>query len=143
MKKIMILLAVAALIFVSCGNKAQQVPEVEEKKCCTTEMIAKWDTFAELDEEGQIELVAEMKAFFDKKFEKKCKKEKTEECGEAKEVCPEKAAKCAEFTAQWENFENLPLEEQKCIIDQVIEFKTKCCKEKEACKKEVEEEVAE
>ena len=135
MKRFMILLAVACLIFVSCGNKNKQVEQVEET-CCMTEMLAKWDTFADLDEEGQGALVAEMKAFLEAKCEGKCAKEEGEEVAE--EVCPEKAAKCAEMKAKWEDFENLPLEEQKALIDQILEHKAKCCKAKE-----VAEEVAE
>lgn len=135
----MLLLAVAGLFFVSCVNKTQTVEAVEET-CCMTEMLAKWDTFADLDEEGQIALVAEMKAFFDAKCEAKCEKHEEEA---AEEVCPEKAAKCAEFKAKWEDFENLPLEEQKAIIDQIIEHKAKCCKDKEAEEVEEVEEVVE
>jgi len=140
MKKFMILLAVACLIFVSCGTKKQL--EAVEETCCTTEMLAKWDTFADLDEEGQVALVAEMKAFLDEKCKKKCAKEEgeevAEECPGKEAKCPEKAAKCAEMKAKWEDFENLPLEEQKALIDQIVEHMAKCCKAKE-----VEEEVAE
>jgi len=139
MKKFMILLAVACLIFVSCGTK-KQVEAVEET-CCMTEMLAKWDTYADLDEEGQVALVAEMKAFLDAKCEKKCAKEEGEEVAE--EVCPEKAAKCAEMKAKWEDFENLPLEEQKAFIDLILEHKAKCCKKEAAVEEEVTEEVAE
>jgi hypothetical protein len=137
MKKFMILLAVACLIFVSCGTK-KQVEAVEET-CCMTEMLAKWDTFADLDVEGQVALVAEMKAYIDEckaKCETKCTKEEGEEVAE---VCPEKAAKCAEFKANWEEFENLPLEEQKALLDQILEHKAKCCKKEAALEEEVTE----
>jgi hypothetical protein len=136
----MLLLAVACLIFVSCGNRAEKPAVVEEPVCEFKLMLDKWDAFADLEEEGQIALVAEMKAFFDAKCEEHCKEAK-EECEEAKEVCPEKEAKCAEFKAQWEAFETLTLEEQKAIIDQIIEHKSKCCKEKEegCCKKDKKE----
>ena len=127
----MMLLAVAGLIFASCGTKTQQATEIEEPKCEFTLMLDKWATFDELDEEGQIALVGEMKAFLNEckaKHEEKCASEKGEQ---AEEVCPEKAAKCAEFKAQWEEFENLELEVQKALIDQVLEHKAKCCKNKE------------
>ncbi|MCL2167503.1 MAG: hypothetical protein FWH59_00050 [Lentimicrobiaceae bacterium] len=152
MKKLMILLAVACLVFVSCGPRTEKVTEVvEETACCTLtpeqeEMFANWEVWADLAEEQQITLVADMKAFLDEckaKCEAKCA-EKKEECGEAKEVCPEKEAKCAEFKAKWENFENLPLEEQKALIDEVLACKEKCCKEKkEGCCKEGEKKECE
>jgi hypothetical protein len=147
MKKLMILLAVACLVCVSCGGpKAEKAAEVAEETCCTLtpeqeEMFANWDLYADLEEEQQVALVDEMKAFIDEckaKCEEKCEK-KCEKEGE--EVCPEKAAKCAEFKANWENFENLTLEEQKAILDQVLAcHKEKCCKEKEdgCCKKDKE-----
>jgi len=138
MKKFMILLAVACLIFVSCGTK-KQVEAVEET-CCMTEMLAKWDTYADLDEADQIALVAEMKAFLDKKCEGKCQKEEGEEVAE--EVCPEKAAQCAEMKAKWEDFDNLLIEDQKALIDQILEHMAKCCKAKEVAE-EVAEEAAE
>ena len=146
MKKLMILMAVACLIFVSCGNKTQPVVEPQEETCCTLtpeqeEMFTNWDLYAELEAEQQAALVGEMKAFIDAckaKCEEKCEK-KCEKEGE--EVCPEKAAKCAEFKANWENFENLTLDEKKTILDQVLAcHKEKCCKDKEegCCKKDKE-----
>jgi len=127
MKKLMILLAVACLVCVSCKPKVEAPVEVTEEVCPMHAMMDKWDTFADLDEAGQVALIAEAKAFFDAKFE-----EHKDECEkEGEEVCPEKAAKCAEFKAKWENFENLPMEEQKALIDQIIECKKQCCKDKE------------
>ncbi|MDR0206314.1 MAG: hypothetical protein LBI45_03535 [Bacteroidales bacterium] len=143
MKKFMILLAVVCLIFVSCGNKKQQIEQVEET--CCTEILAKWDTFADLDEEGQIALVAEMKAYLDEckaKCESKCTKTEGEEVAE--DACPgkaakcaEKAAKCAEIKTKWEEFDNLPLEEQKALLDQILEHKAKCNKKEAATEEEV------
>lgn len=140
MKKLMILLAVACLVFVSCGNKTQPA-EVEETTCCdelTPEqqaMFENWETFETLTLDEQTALVGEMKAFLDEcnaKCEAKCTKE---EGKEAEEVCPKKAAKCAEMKAKWEAFETLTLDEQKALIDEILAHK--CCKEKEtACKHE-------
>jgi TRAP-type C4-dicarboxylate transport system substrate-binding protein len=143
MKKLMILLAVACLVCVSCGPRAEKVTDVQEETCCTLtpeqeEMFANWELWADLEEEQQVALVGEMKAFIDDckaKCEAKCEEKCKKEGEEAEEVCPEKAAKCAEFKAKWEDFENLTLEEQKAILDQVLEcHKAKCCKDKEeAC----------
>jgi hypothetical protein len=147
MKKLMILMAVVCLVFASCGTGKQKATEpVVEEKCCATltaeqeEMFANWENWAELEEEAQIALVADMKAYMDEckaKCEAKCaEKEATEE---PEEMCPVKKAEIEEFIAKWEAFETLTLEEQKCLIDQVLECKAKCCKEKEeGCKKEHE-----
>jgi len=147
MKKLMILLAVACLVCVSCGPRTEKATEPAQESCCslTPEQVAmfeNWELWAEL-EEGQQELVCEMKAFLDECIAQyKEKKEKCEpkEGEEVKEVCPEKAAKCAEFKAKWEAFETLTLEEQKELLDQKLAcIKAKCCKEKgEGCKKEGE-----
>jgi hypothetical protein len=139
MKKIMILLAVAGLIFVSCGNKTQPVVEQAEETCDTLtpeqqEMFANWDMWADLNAEQQELLVVDMKTFLDEckaKCEAKCEGKE-----EAEEVCPEKAAKCAEFKAKWENFDNLSLDEKKALIDELLACKEECCKEKEKCCKE-------
>jgi len=131
MKKFMILLAVACLIFVSCDN-TPKATEPEEPKCEFTLLLDKWATFEELNEEGQIALIAEIKAYFDECCKEKCEAKEGEE---VKEVCPEKEA----FIAQWNDFANLDLEAQKAIIEKCIEHK-KCCKEKEA-KAEISEEI--
>jgi hypothetical protein len=137
MKKLMILLAVTCLVCVSCGPKKVAEPQVAEENCCTLtpeqeEMFATWELWAELPEDQQIAVVADMKLFLDEckaKCEAKCQEKEGEE-----EVCPEKAAKCAEFKARWEAFETLSLEEQKAIIDEVLAHKAECCKDKEeAC----------
>jgi len=146
MKKLMILLAVACLIFVSCGPRTEKATEAVEETTCTLTpeqqaMFESWDLWADLDEEQQLTLVGDMKAFVDEciaqckaKCESKCKAKE-----EGEEVCPEKAAKCAEFKAKWEAFEELSLGEKKEILDQKIEhLKAKCCKEKEKCQGEEE-----
>jgi len=126
----MILLAVACLIFVSCNNKKATEP-VEEPKSEFAANLDKWATFGDLEEEGQVALVAEMKAYIDE-----CCKEKCKEAEEGEEPCPEKEA----FKAKWATFETLTLEEQKEIIDQVFEHMKACC-QKEAEVAEVPEEV--
>ena len=144
----MILLAVACLICVSCGGpKTAPVAEVAvEETCCTLTpeqeaMFANWELWADLDATQQAVLVGEMKAFIDEckaKCEAECAEKCKKECEGTEEVCPEKAAKCAEFKAKWDNFETLALEEQKAILDEVLACqKAKCCKDKEegCCKK--------
>jgi len=142
MKKLLILLAVATLIFASCDSKGKQVTDVVEETCCALtpeqqEMFDNWEMWADLSEEQQMALVADMKAYFDE-CKAKCQAKCAKENEDAEEVCPEKKAACEEFAAQWENFENLDLETQKALIDKIIEHK-KCCKEKE---KEVCEEAS-
>jgi hypothetical protein len=132
MKKLMILLAVACLIFVSCGTKTEIVTEpVEETTCPFALGLEKWAT---LNDEGvdQEALVAEMKALFDDCCKEKC----TAEEGEAvAEPCPEKEA----FKAKWDAFDTLTLEEKIELLNQAIEHTKKCCEKKA----EVEAEVTE
>jgi TRAP-type C4-dicarboxylate transport system substrate-binding protein len=143
MKKLMILLAVACLIFVSCGNRPEPAVEaVAEETCCELtpeqqEMFDNWDIWADLNEEQQMVLVADMKVFMDE-----CKAKCAEKCQGAKEegeeVCPHKKAKCEEMKAKWEDFDNLTLDEKKALIDEIFAAH-KCCKEKEtACTHEEE-----
>lgn len=130
MKKLWMIAIASVFFFASCGNKAVE-PTVEEpvaeEKCCelTEEQKADfeaWNNWSSLTEDVQKELVARMKVFFDQKMA-----EKAEKCdAEQAEVCPEKAAKCAEFKAKWEDWDNLTLEAQKELIDAKIE----CCKKK-------------
>ena len=134
----MILLAVACLIFVSCGTKKEKATEASAETCCTAEqqeMFANWENWADLDAEQQVALVGEMKAFLDDckaKCEAKCHDEgKVAE--EPKEECPEKAAQYAEFKAKWEAFNEQTLEEQKALIDQVLECQKACKEKKEGC----------
>ena len=133
----MILLAVACLIFVSCGNKQKANDVITEEKCCTLTaeqeaMFANWENFDELTADAQIALVADMKLFLDE-CKAKCEEKYTEkEEGTQEEMCPVKKAKCEEMKAKWEAFETLTLEEQKALIDEILACKKeKCCKEKE------------
>jgi len=147
MKKLMMLLAVAGLIFASCcgGSKTAQDVEVVEETCALTPeqetMFANWENWADLEIDAQQALVADMKAFFDEcKAKCEAKKECKKEEGEETEICPEKAAKCAEFKAKWEAFEELELDAQKELLDMKLAHIAKCCKEKEdgCCKKDKE-----
>jgi len=137
----MILLAVACLIFVSCGNRTEKAIEtIEETSVLTPEqhqMFENWEKWDDLTMEERETLVSDMKAFLD---ECKAKCEEKKECGEAKEVCPEKEAKCAEFKAKWEVFETLELDVQRELIDLKLQHIAKCCKDKEkgCCKKDKE-----
>ncbi|MCL2313331.1 MAG: hypothetical protein FWC41_12810 [Firmicutes bacterium] len=140
MKKLMLLLAVAGLIFVSCGNTAQPVAEeVTETNPCEL-MLDKWAGLEELDEEGQLALIGEMKAFLDELCKEKCEaKCKEGEEGEVKEMCPEKV----QFKADWADFENLEPAKQIECINWIIEHMKKCNDKKEGCcKKEKEKACA-
>ena len=141
----MILLAVACLVLISCGPRAEKAPEVVEQTTCdelTPEqqtMFDNWANYAGLEQDAQKAIVLDMKVYIDDchaKCEAKCKAAQ-EEGATPEKVCPEKEAKCADFKAKWDAFDNLPLEEQKALLDQALEcMKEKCCKEKETCEKE-------
>jgi len=149
MKKLMMLLAVAGLIFASCcgGTKTAQDVEVIEETCTLTPeqeaMFENWQNWNELGVAEQYQLVLDMKAFFDEcKAKCEAKKECKKEDGEEKEICPEKAAKCAEFKAKWEVFEELELDAQKELLDMKLAHIAKCKEEKDkCCKKDKEEET--
>jgi hypothetical protein len=121
MKKLMILLAVACLIFVSCGTKTEKAPEpVEKTTCAFTLNLEKWAT---LNDEGvdKEALVAEMKAYFDECCKEKCAAKEGEEVAEP---CPMKE--------KWDAFETLTLDEKIDFINQIFEQKKECCKNAEA-----------
>jgi len=119
----MILLAVACLVFVSCGPKKATEP-VEEPKFEFALNLEKWAT---LNDEGvdQDALVAEMKAFIDGCFAQ-C------EHKEGEETCPIKE--------EWANFDDLELGAKIELIDKIFAHMKECC-EKEAEVVEVTEEV--
>ncbi|MCL2290702.1 MAG: hypothetical protein FWC34_08390 [Bacteroidetes bacterium] len=135
MKKLMMLLAIAGLIFVSCGGtKTEQAVEVIEETCALTPeqtaMFENWENWENLTLEERETLVSEMKAFLDA-CKAKCEEKK--ECGEKKEMCPEKEAKCAEYKAKWEAFEELELDVKKEILDLKLQHMANKCKDKEGC----------
>jgi hypothetical protein len=138
MKKLMILLAVTCLVFVSC-NITPKVTEPEQPKCEFATLLEKWDTFGDLDEAGQAALIAEMKAYFDECCKEKCEKEGEE----AEELSPEEYVDRAAFRAFWEDWDNLDVETQKGLIEKCIEHKKECCKENEATEEVAEETAAE
>jgi len=123
MKKLMILLAVACLIFVSCGTPKATEP-VQEPKSEFELTLDKWATLNDenVDQEA---LVAEMKAFIDGCFAQ-C------EHKEGEEACPIKA--------EWANFDNLELVQKIELIDKIFGHMKECC-EKEAVEEEVVEVV--
>jgi hypothetical protein len=145
MKKLMLLLAVACLIFVSCGTRTEKAIEsMEETNALTPEqeaMFENWENWDALELDQKVVLVGEMKAFLDEckaKCEKKCEGNEEVE----KEMCPVKKAECEAFKAKWEAFETLELDVQKECIDMVIAHMSKCCKDKkegEGCCKEKKE----
>lgn len=131
----------------------------EGKGCCglTEEqkaMFAQWKQFETLEAQAQADLVAAMKAFLDEKMSK-CEGEKHEGCqgekhegcqGEKHEGCQNKcegekdcAQKHAEMKEKWNNFENLAIEEQKALIDNVLEHQKKHAPKHEGCQGEKHE----
>ena len=141
MKKLWMIAIAGVFFFASCANKTAQVePETdgqETEQCCqlTDEQkadLAAWEDWANQTDEQKVELIAKMKACFDQKMA-----ENAENCeGVQEEVCPEKAAKCAEFKAKWESWETLTIDEQKELIDAKMNCCKAKCEAKEGCTKE-------
>ena len=138
MKKLAMLISVCCFVFVSCNNQPAQAPEEStehkcegHKKCCkelTEEQKADMEAWKNWDSqttEKKEELVAKRKECIDNRMAKK-----QEKCdAEKKEECPAKAAKCAEMKAQFENWDNLTLDEKKALLDEMP-----CCGKKQCCK---------
>lgn len=156
MKKLMLLIAAACFVFVSCNNKpaeeatVEETPEVaaEEPGCCqmTEEQKAfkaDWDNWANQTDERKAELVAKAKECFDKRMAE-CEAHKAE-CEAKKAECEAKKAECEAHKAECEakkaamteklaGWDNMTLDEQKAFLDEYAP----CCKEKKCCKKEGE-----
>lgn len=163
MKKLFLVMAAFCLIFVSCNTKQVEAPVEETathegcqhnhdgKGCCNlTEeqkaMFAQWKQFETLDAQAQTDLVVAMKAFLDEKMSK-CEGKKHECCGnhegcqgEKHEGCQNKcegkkdcAQKHAEMKEKWANFEKLTIEEQKALIDNILEHQKKHASKHEGC----------
>jgi len=146
MKKLWMIAIAGVFFFASCCNKPKEVAteqgeeQTEETKCCkelTEEQkaaMAAWEDWDNQTPEKKAELVANAKECIDKKMAEHAEKHD----GEQKEMCPEKAEKCAAFKAKWEKWDELNIEEQKALIDEKMEFCHKNCEKKEAegcCKK--------
>ena len=132
------MIAIASVFFfASCCNKAKETPvEDEAATCCelTEEQKADkaaWEDWDNQTDEQKDELLAKAKECIDKKMA-----EKAEKCdGEQKEVCPEKAAKCAAFKAKWEDWDNLDRDAKKALVDETRECCKKKCEKEGQCKK--------
>jgi len=132
MKRLSLLAGVLCFVFVACCPKAETEPKqgeivekqecnkekpncckgmTEEEKAACQEFREKWENFENQTDEVKKDLVLKAKTKIDK-----CE--------------AEMEAKKAEFEAKWKNFDNLPLEEQKALIDQKMQCKKGCCKEK-------------
>ena len=164
MKKLFLVMAAFCLLFVSCNTKQVEAPvdeaatthencqhNHEGKGCCGLKeeqkaMFAQWKQFETLEAQAQADLVAAMKAFLDEKMSK-CEGEKHEGCqGEKHEGCQNKcegekdcAQKHAEMKEKWNNFENLAIEEQKALIDNILEHQKKHAPKHEGCQGEKHE----
>jgi len=130
MKRLSLLAGLLCFVFIACCPKAeteQKQEEVVEKqgcsqketKCCKNmteeqkaackEFCEKWKDFENQSEEVQKELVLQAKTKID--------------------ACEAKmAAEKAEFEAKWANFDNLPVDEQKALIDKKMNCKKGGCK---------------
>ena len=143
MKKLSLLAGLLCFVFVACCPKTEEPKqeEVAEKQCCKQEhkccksdmtdeekaackeFCEKWKDFENQPEDVQKELVMNAKA-------------KMDECdAKAAAKKAECEAKKAEFEAKWANFNNLPLEEQKALIDMKMNCKKGGCCKKEGCHK--------
>ena len=156
MKKLFLVMAAFCLLFVSCNTKQVEAP-VEEvatthegcqhnhegKGCCglTEEqktMFAQWKQFETLEAQAQADLIAAMKAFVDEKMAK-CDGEKHEGCQNKCEGEKDCAQKHAEMKEKWENFEKLAIEEQKALLDNILEHQKKHAPKHEGCQGEKHE----
>lgn len=165
MKKLMLLIAAACFVFVSCNNKpAEETVATEEntevaaegQHCCqmTEEQKAfkaDWENWENQTEERKAELIAKAKECFDKRMAE-CEAHKAE-CEANKPECEAKKAECEAHKAECEakkaeiekimaNWDNMTIEEQKAFFDENAPCCKghKCCKEAKegCCKKEGE-----
>lgn len=159
MKKLMLLIAAACFVFVSCDNTPNEeatTPEentevaADEHQCChemTEEMKAfkaEWDNWANQTDEKKAELVAQAKECFDKAmadFEAH-----KAECEANKPECEAKKAECearkAEMDAKLADWDNMSIDDKKAFLDEYAPccHGPKCCKgEGEGCCKGGEE----
>jgi len=123
---LIILVGVAIVIilfffkFFLSKNETYEPSKVEE---CTPpilkpEQFADWANWYNLELEAQRAIICDMKNFFDD-----CRSaNQVFYSDEPQEVCPEKAAKFAEFKAKWDAFDTFSLEEQKALIDECFEL---------------------
>ena len=132
MKKLFLMMGLACLFMVACNNAPKQEQPKEEPKqeacgeqhqCPFCAMKGEYANWNNMDETAKAELNKKAYDLF-AEMDAKCAEQKAEcgekkecceqkaECGEKKECC-EKKAKCA---ADWANFENLTLDEQKDVI---------------------------
>ena len=125
MKKLMLLIAAACFVFVSCNNKSaeetvatEENTEVaaEEQHCCqmTEEQKAfkaDWENWENQTEERKAELIAKAKECFDKRMA---------ECEAHKAECEAKNGEIEKVMANWDN---MTIEEQKAFLGEG------CCKD--------------
>ena len=149
MKKLMLFIAAACFVFVSCNNKPaeetvapEENTEVTEEHHCCHEMTeeqkafkADWENWENQTEERKAELIAKAKECFDKRMEEmeahKAEMEANKpECEEHKAECEAKKAECeakkAEIDKILANWDNMTIEEQKAFFDE----NAPCCHHK-------------
>ncbi len=147
MKKLMLLIAAACFVFVSCNNKpaedqvaTEENTEVTEEHHCCHEMTeeqkafkADWENWENQTDERKAELIAKAKECFDQRMaEFEAHKA---ECEANKPECEAKKAECeakkAEIDKVMANWDNMTIEEQKAFFDE----NAPCCKEHKCCHK--------
>ena len=151
MKKLMLFIAAACFVFVSCNNKPAEEPvateentEVAEEHHCCHEMTeeqkafkADWENWDNLTAERKAELIAKAKECFDKRMAEfeahkaECEANKPE-CEKKKAECEAKKAEIDKVLANWDN---MTVEEQKAFFDENAPccHGPKCHKEGEGC----------
>lgn len=147
MKKLMLFIAAACFVFVSCNNKpaeetvaTEENTEVTEEHHCCHEMTeeqkafkADWENWDNQTDERKAELIAKAKECFDKRMAE-CEAHKAE-CEAHKAECEahkaEMEAKKAEIDKVMANWDKMTIEEQKAFFDQ----NAPCCKEHKCCHK--------
>lgn len=140
MKKLFLMMGLASLFMVACNNAPkqqeqtnepeQEVVAAEEHHCPFCPLKADYANWDNMDETAKAELNKKAYDLFAEMDAKKaeceaqCAEQKAE-CGEKKECCEQKAEceekkecceKMAKCAADWANFENLTLDEQKDVI---------------------------
>lgn len=154
MKKLMLFIAAACFVFVSCNNKpaeetvaTEENTEVTEEHHCCHEMTeeqkafkADWENWDNLTAERKAELIAKAKECFDNRMAEfeahkaECEANKPE-CEKKKAECEAKKAEIDKILANWDN---MTVEEQKAFFDENAPccHGPKCHKEGEGCCKE-------
>ena len=147
MKDLVLAMGVLCFFAMSCNNTPKQA-ETEavdstameiQKECPMKALRAEFANWDNLADSAKVAIVTKAKTMLDARFaeKKKCQHEMAEMTEEVKAQMDSMRVKMEEMKAQWANFANLTLDEQKDIIVSHLEKSRKheCHKEGEArCK---------